>query len=440
MPRMPRIYMENALYYVTSQKSSHAEGIFVDGQDYREYISLIAKYKNQYGFKLYSYVLLPTHLHLLIGLRNNIQISNIMHDISSLYTKTFNGRYGKKGHLFEARFRAIMAEEDAYLLPVVRYMHLSPLRAKLADTPEEYLYSSHRQYVNPDLRHHPEMTEEINTVFNKLNGTEEGFSAFVDDVDPKEMNEFGKILRKKRVLGSDEFIEQVNIVVEETLKQQKEASLPQKMPLRTKILYFALSGTVMLFFAVTIGVFQKKSTTFQDRYDKTMVLYDRTLRSLEIERDKAAKAESDIHDYEWKIKLTEEALKRVKDEKAKENERKAAALRGIEGFAWRVEFTQIGGPIEKQLPPDVIAIKDSYVSSSNLTREGFKRSKYSKSGLRNGRTAWETIQSNAKGDIANWRGEWDGTVMRGVLRMGDRAGVVRDFTFESTGKRMKLKR
>lgn len=73
MARLPRVYIENILYYVTA-RGGHNQNIFRAPSDYADYMSLITRYKNQYGFRLYGFVLMPTHVHMLIELKNNIGI------------------------------------------------------------------------------------------------------------------------------------------------------------------------------------------------------------------------------------------------------------------------------------------------------------------------------------------------------------------------------
>ena len=63
------------------------------------YLDLIKKYKDQYGFKIFSYILMPNQLSLLLELKEETTISVIMHDLTSSYTKYYNSRYNRKGHL-----------------------------------------------------------------------------------------------------------------------------------------------------------------------------------------------------------------------------------------------------------------------------------------------------------------------------------------------------
>ena len=191
MGRLPRVYIEGILYYVTS-KSVHGQNLFVDPSDYEQYLSLINEYKKQYGFKLFSYVLLPAHMHLLIELKNNISISNIMHDINSLYTKMFNSRHNKKGHLFQERFKTVLTEKETYLLPLVRHSHLNSQRVKLAHDPQDYPYSSYSRFLNAEKRQYPDMREEIEEIFTMLKGREAAFAEYIKS--PDQINPGGNML------------------------------------------------------------------------------------------------------------------------------------------------------------------------------------------------------------------------------------------------------
>jgi REP element-mobilizing transposase RayT len=416
------------LYYVTS-RSGHGQNLFIDHSDYQEYLSLIEKYKQQYGFKLFAYVLLPTHLHLLIELKNKVPISNIMHDINSLYTKIFNGRYNKKGHLFQERFRTTLAEKESYLLPLTRHIHLNSIREHVGSRPQDYPYSSYLQFLYPEKRQHPNIAEEIEEVFTLLGGREAMFSEYVINADQKQMNELKRSLHKKRILGSKVFVEQTRKIIDEAVRQLKTPSRTK----RVYLMYMTVSGIVVVVSAVTIVFFYRQHSALRSEYDQTMRVYEKTLVLLRSERDKALKANQDIAEYIWKIRLTEKALEDLK----REREKALKLEKEIEGYEWKIRLIQIGGPRLKYNPSDTIIIKGNLMSSANMQKAGFANSRYSKRELKNGKVVWETIQTNARGEKVSWRGEWDGKLMRGVFSWQGNDGVVRDFSFVSVGERTK---
>lgn len=430
MARPTRVYIEGVLYYVTS-KSGHATKLFDTHEDYREYISLIDKYKSQYGFKLFSFVLMPDHLHMLIELRNNIAISTIMHNINSLYTKLYNGRYGKKGHLFEARFKSVLAEKEIYLLQLTREIHLHPKIQNLVSDLKEYQYSSYPQYLDPQNRLHPNLKGEIGDVFKVLGGTEKEYELFMKEEDARGFERLERDLRKRRVLGSSAFGDRLKKLIEETARRQRMAKRG-----KPATLLLIVGGAALAVFAISSAYFYRGTAEFKSKYYKTLSLYERTLNILEGEKDRAIKEQRDIEDYAWKIQLTEKALNELKVEK----ETRLREEKALNGYAWPIEVVQTSGPAFAGDRSDIVTFADNKVSSAALGKSGFAPTHYSRRELKNGRIEWETIQRNAQGAIANWRGQWDGQRLQGVLRLNGVDGVTRDFSFVSTGERVKAAR
>ncbi|MFC1631754.1 transposase [Candidatus Omnitrophota bacterium] len=451
MGRLPRVYIENILYYVTS-RSVHGQKLFEDLLDYQEYIALIHKYKQQYGVKIFAYCLLPTHLHILIELTNNVPISNIMHDINSLYTKTYNGRYNKKGHLFQERFKTALAEKETHLLPLIRHIHLNPLRshpetistaqvhpyhqglnfqAKIANL-TDYAFSSYHQFVNPQKRQYPDLRQEIEEVFALLKGREEDFRKYIAGTDQKKMEEFGHRLHKRRILGSKEFIQHIREVIEEESSKQRRQRPALK---KVRIVYAVGAGIVVLLAALTIDYFYRRNLKIKSQYyDKNLILYQRTLEVLVNERDKAVKAQQDAATYQWKIELTERALQDLKDERIRARQE----LKKIEGYRWPVLVKQISGPQGAVAERDIISFRDNRFVSENFRKAGFSASAYSQTERKDKGLSWETIQTNAQGDTLSWHGEWNGQKMNGVFSWRSSEGVVRDFTFASISERVKI--
>ena len=70
------------------------------------------------------------HFHLLLEVVKT-PLSKIIQSLLFRYTRYFNKRYGKVGHLFQGRYKAILRDKDVYLLDLVRYIHLNPIRVKV---------------------------------------------------------------------------------------------------------------------------------------------------------------------------------------------------------------------------------------------------------------------------------------------------------------------
>jgi hypothetical protein len=70
-----------------------------------------------------------------------------MRHIDGVYTQRYNRHYKKDGPLFRGRYKAILVEEEAYLVELLRYIHLNPVRANLTKRPQDHNWSSHRAYL-----------------------------------------------------------------------------------------------------------------------------------------------------------------------------------------------------------------------------------------------------------------------------------------------------
>jgi REP element-mobilizing transposase RayT len=145
MARRPRVHYPGGLYHVIA-RGNRGLKVFRRDEDYRLYLKFLQEYKERYGFLLYAYVLMPTHLHCLIEVRE-VPLSKVMQGLQFRYTRNYNLRYSSWGHLFQGRYRAILCEKDSYLLELSVYIHLNPVRAKLVKDPAEYRWSSYREYL-----------------------------------------------------------------------------------------------------------------------------------------------------------------------------------------------------------------------------------------------------------------------------------------------------
>ena len=145
MARKPRVQFPGAFYHVLI-RGNRQESIFFDNTDRRQYLRRLNEAQQRFGFTLYAYVLMPNHVHLLLE-TGDIVLSRIMQWLGTTYTQYFNRRHRKVGHLFQGRYKAILCDKDSYLLTLVRYLHLNPVRAGLVKDPARYRWSSHCAYL-----------------------------------------------------------------------------------------------------------------------------------------------------------------------------------------------------------------------------------------------------------------------------------------------------
>jgi len=142
MARKHRLYLPGALYHVML-RGNNGQRIFNDNEDRSCFMGFIAEGIGRYGHRIHAFCLMVNHVHLLIQM-GETALSKVMQNISFRYTRWMNRRHHRIGHLFQGRFRVILCDADAYLLELVRYIHLNPVRAGLVEAPDGYSWSGHR--------------------------------------------------------------------------------------------------------------------------------------------------------------------------------------------------------------------------------------------------------------------------------------------------------
>ncbi len=132
MPRKSRIDAPGALHHVIARGIERSP-IFRNNGDRADFVRRLSTILKETGTQCYAWALIPNHFHLLLetGL---IPIAQVMRRLLTGYAVSFNRRHLRSGHLFQNRYKSILCQKDAYLLELVRYIHLNPLRAGLVDT------------------------------------------------------------------------------------------------------------------------------------------------------------------------------------------------------------------------------------------------------------------------------------------------------------------
>lgn len=207
MARKPRIEFEGALYHVIT-RGNQKQKIFRTTEDNERYLKILEDYKMRYGFLLYAYVLMENHVHLLMETQKT-PLSKILQGINQRYTMYFNRRYATVGHLFQGRYKAILCEKDAYLLALVKYIHMNPVRTGSVKSPGDYYWSSHLSYIGRARSRGIVDSELVLKMFGEDQG--KAIRAYL-----KYMGEEGTLLRKEvyatvdqRIIGDERFVEEV---------------------------------------------------------------------------------------------------------------------------------------------------------------------------------------------------------------------------------------
>jgi REP element-mobilizing transposase RayT len=219
--------------------------IFRDDQDRTDFVARLGALTAQGALTVYAWALLPNHAHLLVRTGNR-PVSRSLRSLLTGYAGAFNRRHKRAGHLFQNRYKSIVVEEEPYLLELVRYLHLNPLRAgvvKSLPALDRYPWTGHSALLGTV----PRPWQAVGAILGQFGPTPRraraAYRAFVGEGLRRgrrpELQGGGLIrslggwaavaalrrgreayLGDERVLGSSEFVEQ--------LRQQAEAQPPAR--------------------------------------------------------------------------------------------------------------------------------------------------------------------------------------------------------------------
>jgi putative transposase len=198
MARRARVFAPGLLYHVIV-RGNQRRPTFRDDRDYHAYLDRLEKYRTKFQVRIYAYCLMPNHVHVLLE-TGSTPLGKFMQGLQQSYTQYFNLRYRKVGHLFQGRYKAIICDKDKYLLALVRYIHLNPVRAGLAKRPEGYSYSGHGSYL---IEGTPKIIE-ANPILNLL-GSKSRYQRFVLEGMSENHNEEYYAVQDQRFLGDEGF-------------------------------------------------------------------------------------------------------------------------------------------------------------------------------------------------------------------------------------------
>ncbi|MBN4073493.1 transposase [Mariprofundus ferrooxydans] len=148
MARKPRVHLPGGYYHVM-MRGNGGNDIFFSAADHSRFLLLLQAGIARYEHRVHAFCLMDNHVHLLIQV-GSVPLSKIIQNLGFRYTRYINQQRNAVGHLFQGRFKAILVDADSYLLELVRYIHLNPVRAGLCEIVEGFEWSSHHAYMGEE--------------------------------------------------------------------------------------------------------------------------------------------------------------------------------------------------------------------------------------------------------------------------------------------------
>jgi REP element-mobilizing transposase RayT len=188
-------------------RGNGGQTVFETDEDRYRFYLLLQEGICRFGYRVHAFCLMSNHIHLAVQV-GEIPLSRAIQNLSFRFTRWINWRQRRTGHLFQGRYKAILVDGDSYLLELVRYIHLNPIRVGMAKSPEEYSWSSHRAYLCREQL--PWLTTDwvLGQFGKSVAKARSSYRSFVmDGLMEEHRPEFHGGKDDSRMLGEDSFVE-----------------------------------------------------------------------------------------------------------------------------------------------------------------------------------------------------------------------------------------
>ncbi len=245
MPRQARIDAPGAIQHIMV-RGIERRTIFHDDRDRDAFVERLRRTLVDSATPCYGWALMPNHAHLLLR-TGQVPMATTMRRLLTGYAGTFNRRHRRHGQLFQNRYKSILCQEEPYLLELVRYIHLNPLRGRLVRDLEEldrYPYAGHSALMGKQENEWQETGVVLGQFGRRVGVARSAYRAFVEAGIPlgrkpelvggglirslggwRAMQAFGKAAARlkgdERILGDSEFVLDVLNAAEEHLQRQE---------------------------------------------------------------------------------------------------------------------------------------------------------------------------------------------------------------------------
>lgn len=136
MPRKPRVFGDDLCYHVILRCNNRERLLF--GSEFSHFLSLLENYKFQFSLRLYDYVLMQSHVHLMLSTHHGHRLDVAMREFCLAFSKQYNRRHERIGHFWRDRYWCRVVGDDRYALACLRYFAWNAVKAGLVTNPREW--------------------------------------------------------------------------------------------------------------------------------------------------------------------------------------------------------------------------------------------------------------------------------------------------------------
>jgi putative transposase len=134
-------------YFHYYNRGVNRDDIFFSSENYEYLIQTFFRFLPSYPVELIAYCLMPNHYHILLRQNESKAGSAFIQRVFNSYTQAINRRYNRVGTLFQGSVKNRNVDDEAYIVEVIRYIHLNPVYAKIVKNPAHRHYSDYLEWI-----------------------------------------------------------------------------------------------------------------------------------------------------------------------------------------------------------------------------------------------------------------------------------------------------
>jgi len=267
MGRAWRIEFDGAFYHVMS-RGNEGRNIFLGDDDRQGFLGVVSEISERFEIDIFAYVLMHNHYHLLIRTQR-ANLSKAMQWLGVTYTRRFNDKHSRIGHLFQGRFKSIIVQNDIYLMQLSCYIHRNPLRAGAVNRLAQYHWSSYPVYAYGKKGPQWLSTELILSQFDEKS-RHQGYREKVQGY-AKEEKRLLEDLQHGMILGSKRFVDKIRSTY---LPQVPHREIPQQKSIFKEFNTVSFLNKAAKILNCDIRRFRQSSRiSSSDKEDRDIIVY-----------------------------------------------------------------------------------------------------------------------------------------------------------------------
>jgi putative transposase len=208
MARLPRYALPGQPQHII-QRGNNRQVIFASDADFQFFRDAVVTAAEQHGLAIHAYVWMSNHIHLLATPEHAQSISKVFQSVGRTYVQYFNYTYQRTGSLWEGRYRATVVDSETYLMTLMRYIELNPVRAGMVAHPRDYAWSSYARNAYGERGANADWIKPHEQYLRLARGAEQRLSAyrglFKAAIPRNDLAQIRDCTHKGWALGSEKF-------------------------------------------------------------------------------------------------------------------------------------------------------------------------------------------------------------------------------------------